>query len=656
MATTIEYLGREISKEGVMPGKKKIQAVLDMPYPRNVKQIRQFLGLASFFRKFVKNFSMIAEPLTRLTRKNVIWTWNAPQKQAFHQIQQALTSCPILAIYNPKLKTELHTDASSIGLGAMLLQFDSEGKQHVFSYFSKQTTCDQRQYHSYELETMAVVYALKYFRVYLLGIHFKVITDCNALRTTLSKRDLIPRIGRWWLEIQEYSFEIEYRAGKKMTHVDALSRNPIAGTDLEVEVFQIDLTEADWITAAQLQDEQISRIRKILANKIKNSDTKLYFNQYELKGNKLYRKLENGNNAWVVPRAARMQICRLCHDDSGHLGIEKVLQRIRENYWFAKMRKFVTKYVNACLNCMYYKRTSSKRECKLNPIEKYPIPFHTLHVDHVGPFVTSKKKNKYIFVIVDAFTKFTVVEPVHNQKSKHVIKVLTDLIYLFGVPTRIISDRGTAFTSQTFRIFCDTYGIKHILNAVATPRSNGQCERYNKTIVSALSTTAAGKDERDWDKYVKQVQSALNTSFNRGINSTPMTALIGYNSKHAAEATILNEVKDEIDRLDLEELRSKISDHIKEDQKKQKKRYDKTRRNATKYDEGDLVRILITSIPTTGASHKLDPKYKGPFRITKVIFNDRYEVEDLREGFKRKRTIVAADHIKKWISIQNEDD
>ena len=137
--------------------------------------------------------------------------------------------------------------------------------------------------------------------------------------------------------------------------------------------------------------------------------------------------------------------------------------------------------------------------------------------------------------------------------------------------------------TESFKIFCDTYGVKHILNAVATPRSNGQCERYNKTIVSALSTTVAGKDERDWDKYVKQVQSALNTkyekyvkqvqsalntSFNRGINSTPMKALIGYNSKHAAEATILNEVQDEIDRLDLEKLRCKISDHIREDQKK----------------------------------------------------------------------------------------
>lgn len=128
------------------------------------------------------------EPLTRLTRKNTVWTWHESQKQTFHQIQQALTSCPILAIYNPKLKIELHTDASSIDLAAMLLQFDANGEAHVVSYFSKQTTFDQRHYQSYELETMAVVYALKYFHVYLLGINFRIVTDCNALRTTLSKK------------------------------------------------------------------------------------------------------------------------------------------------------------------------------------------------------------------------------------------------------------------------------------------------------------------------------------------------------------------------------------------------------------------------------------------------------------------------------------
>lgn len=215
-----------------------------------------------------------------------------------------------------------------------------------------------------------------------------------------------------------------------------------------------------------------------------------------------------------------MQICRLYHDDAGHLGVEKTLERIKWNYWFANMRRFVGKYINECLNCAYYKHTAGKKQGKLHVIEKVSAPFHTLHIDHVGPFETSHKQNKFIFVSVD--TKFTIVEPVKSQKACYVIKILTDLIHLFGIPNRIVSDRGTAFTSQAFRLFCENYGIKHVLNAVATPRANSQCERYNKTIVQALATTMAGQDPRDWDTVLKQVQSALNTTFNKGINMTPM--------------------------------------------------------------------------------------------------------------------------------------
>jgi len=225
-AESIEYLGREISAQGVRPSRRKVEALERMEMPRSVKQIRQFLGLANFFRKFVENFATIVEPLTRLTRKDIPWSWGDAQERAFHTIKDKLTTRPVLTIFDPNRHTEVHTDASAIGIGAMLLQ-QVDGRMAVVSYYSRQNTADQRCYHSYELETMAVVLALRYFRVYLLGIKFKVVTDCNAVRSTFVKRDLLPRIGRWWLEVQEFTFDIEYRAGSKMAHADALSRNPI---------------------------------------------------------------------------------------------------------------------------------------------------------------------------------------------------------------------------------------------------------------------------------------------------------------------------------------------------------------------------------------------------------------------------------------------
>jgi transposase InsO family protein len=638
--TKIDYLGREV---GIRPGRAKIVAISNMVPPRTVKQVRQFLGLAGYFRKFVQNFSKVVEPLTKLTRKDVKWCWGSEQQGAFEQVKTALTSRPILAVFDSSLPTELHTDASSLAVGAVLLQTHPGGVQRVVAYFSKQTTVDQRHYHSYELETMAVVYALHHFRVYLLGLQFTVVTDCNALRTTFSKKDLIPRVGRWWLQVQEFTFDIKYKPGSRMPHVDALSRYPVT-----VDINKIDITEGDWILSAQLQDDKLTTIRKILETGVNNSETKQYFREYVLKNNKVYRKLPDGKRVWEVPRAARWQIVRLCHDQAGHLGIENTLQRIKMHYYFAGMRHFVTKYIKACLNCSYYKNCPGKKQGKLHPIEKT----HTLHLDHVGPFETSRRGNKFLLVLVDAFTKFTIIEPVKSTKVKPVVRTLQNIMCIFGVPSRLITDRGSAFTSRTFKIFCETYAIRHVLNAVATPRSNGQCERYNKTIVTMLATTSVESEGELWDTHVKNLQSALNTAFNKGINSTPVKALLGYQAKPVAEAKLLNSLQDTIDRVDLKELREGIKEHIADDQRKQKERYDKTRREAERYQVGDLVLILITSEPCTGSSKKLHPKFKGPFRVTRVLFNDRYEVEDLREGqHNRKQTVVAVDKMKRWIAL-----
>jgi transposase InsO family protein len=433
-----------------------------------------------------------------------------------------------------------------------------------------------------------------------------------------------------------------------MAHVDALSRYPCG----IAEINKVDITEGDWILAAQLQDDQLVRIRDILKANIRNNDTKQYFLEFQLKNDKIYRKLPDGKNLWLVPKTARWQILRLCHDKAGHPGIEYTMHRIQQNYWFAKMRRFVTKYVRACLNCSYYKNCTGKKQGRLHPIEKAAVQFHTLHVDHVGPFETSRTGNKFLFVVVDAFTKFTIIEAVRSQKAKVVIRALRSIMCIFGVPIRIVSDRGSAFTSRTFRIFCETYGIKHTLNAVATPRANGQCERYNQTIVNMLATSSVEAESDLWDTHVKELQSALNTSFNKGINTTPVQALFGYQARPIAEASLLNSLRNEMQRVDIQGLRDRIKDHITEDQRKQKPRYDKKRREATVFGKGELVLVLITSEKCTGTSRKLLPKFRGPFRVVRALYNDRYEVEDLREGRHKARTVVAVDKMKKWITIQ----
>lgn len=319
----------------------------------------------------------------------------------------------MLALYDPELKTEVHTDASKWGVGGILLQTQSNTTLRPVMYFSKQTTKEEQIYHSYELETMAVVFSSRTFRVYLIGIQFKVVTDCNAIRTTLSKRDLVPRIGRWWLSIQEYTFNVAYRPGHRISHADVLSRNPVM---TEITVGTVNVTNVDWVLSAQMTDERCKCLIEILNKTPSDKKEKNIHANFSLVDNRLNRNTEDGKK-WVVPKAARRQVVLYFHDGEGHMDLDKTVSVITKLYWFPSMRRYVKKYISCCLPCLYNKESGGKKPGLLHPIEKIAVPMDTIHIDHLGPFVKSKKKNMYLIVIVDAFTKFVFMKAVQSTKT-----------------------------------------------------------------------------------------------------------------------------------------------------------------------------------------------------------------------------------------------
>lgn len=196
----------------------------------------------------------------------------------------------------------------------------------------------------YELETLAVVESLKRFRIYFTGIPVKVITDCAALRTTLVKKDLIPRIARWWLTIQDFDLNIEYRPGERMRHVDALSRNP-----LECEVRMIE--NSDWLLTLQMQDEHTQNILTQLRQGIDNPDIT---SNYSVKDGVLYRKTLTGER-FVIPKLAKYGLLQKHHDQIGHPGFSKCEQAIKAQFWFPGMTRFIRKHIQSCLQCAYGK-------------------------------------------------------------------------------------------------------------------------------------------------------------------------------------------------------------------------------------------------------------------------------------------------------------
>ncbi|XP_028165519.1 uncharacterized protein LOC114356506 [Ostrinia furnacalis] len=657
---SIEFLGFEISKEGIKPGLQKVQAVSRFSTPTNPHDVRRFLGLSSFFRRFVKGFALIARPLTSLLKKDTPWRWTSEEDEAFETLKSHLIKRPVLALYDHAAETQLHTDASKVGLAGILLQRSSSSEPwRPVAYYSRQTTIDEQKLHSFELETLAVVSSLAKFRVYLLGIKFTIVTDCNALRSTFTKRDLVPRISRWWIQFLEFDCEIEYRAGEKMAHVDALSRNPI--DEKEVETHTLDILAVnieDWVTTVQSSDAEIKIIKEILQDPSTAKVASIH-KEYKLKNGRVFRIINENTIRWVVPRGVRWQLLKANHDDVGHFGFEKTLERLRSYYWFPKMRRFTKKYVAACLECAHHKIPSGAKEGELHPIPKIDVPFHTIHADHLGPFVRSKHKNSYLLVIVDSFTKYVNLTPVRSTKSKESIKVFKNYFSYFGTPTRLITDRGTSFTSKKFKSFVSKLGIKHILNSVATPRANGQVERYNRTILSSLSTMSHGKGPEKWDDYVQDVQVGINSTVHEVTKKSPTELLFGRKVNNPSQGVLSDVIDDvgggSIDQS-LHEVREQAKSMIDRNQEQNKERFDRRRKRVTKYKEGDLVRVIRAITGGTGQSKKLEPKCQGPYRIKKILPHDRFVIEDtpLTKKGRRYENTVSIDKIFPWLSFDND--
>lgn len=409
-----------------------------------------------------------------------------------------------------KRRHEIHTDASSIGLAGILLQMEDDEMLHPVMYFSRQTTPAESAYASHELEVLAIVESLERFKSYVLGKAFTVVTDCAAVATTKASKALVPRIARWWLRIMEYDFQLVHRPGAQMAHVDALSRAPVEDArDAMVvteQLMRVDVTADDWVATMQMQDPSLRRIIDVLNGHAKADDERQLQTDYVVRGCRLYRKVGD-TLRWAVPNAVRWRVVKSAHDDRGHFGLEKT--------WFKRMRKYVQSYLDACVECAYNKRRGGGAEGQLHVTKTIAIPFRTVHIDHLGPFPRSSKGNQYVVAIVDSFSKYVVVKAVRTTDSRAVTVMLSELSRFFGQPTRIVSDRGTAYSSKCFAAYCDTHAIQHIQNAVRTPRANGQVERVNALIATYLRTST--EDEKKWDDALPKFQWVMNSHSNNTI-------------------------------------------------------------------------------------------------------------------------------------------
>lgn len=626
----LEYLGREISGEGIRPGMRKVEALVRSPTPSTIKQVRQLMGLAGYFRKFIPEFATRTACITKLTRSNEPFSWNEEQESARKYIIERLTSRPLLNVFDPELPTELHTDASCIGYGGVLLQ-KLDGNLRVIGYYSKNTNKYEEKYHSYELETLAVVNSMKHFRVYLLGIHFTLVTDCNAIKSTATKKDILPRVARWWAYMQDFTFDIVYKKGSSLPHVDFLSRNPAVIRRLTAH--------DNWLYVEQRGNNEVKK----LINEWKEGS--LDKTRYTVKNNILHYIIPTANGPIAkpfVPRHSRLGLLRIFHDEQCHVGIDKTLESIQRHFWFPRMRYFVAKYVQHCLVCAVKKTRSGPLQGFITNVEKPTEPMNVIHADCLGPLETTAEGYKHVLVLIDAFTKYCVLLPLKTVKAEETRVAFQLFISLFGTPKQIIMDAGKNFKNLSLPEYLDSVGINYHYTTPDVHRSNGQVERYMRTIMNLLRIETKVKSE--WASALWKIQLVLNTTVQKSIKTTPLKALIGVEGSTPLIQSILTNISTDLQpirnlQLDRKRIQTNLSTSVQNNIKGNEKR-----RNNKNFKVGDFVLMHRDDRMHQG---KLKYEFQGPFEIISITSEGRYEI---RRVGKSLLTKAAKEQLRMWPS------
>lgn len=489
---------------------------------------------------------------------------------------------------------------------------------------------------------MAIIKALKKFRVYLIGILFTIVTDCRAFTATMQKKDLCVRVARWALLLEEFNYKIEHRPGKNTRHVDALSRNPIPECNI-VETRESGITAR--LAKAQASDSDIKKVLdQVELGRVDG---------YAVRGGLLFKEV-SGNLCIVVPRSMQKQIIRQAHE-KGHFSVAKTKVLLNNDFWIPNVEAKIEKVIRNCIACILAERKQGKQQGFLNPIAKGEHPLDTYHVDHIGPLPSTKKNYRHILVVIDAFSKFVWLYATKTTSTNEVLDRLVKQSFVLGNPRRIISDQGTAFTSKDFADYCKKEGIEQVLITVGIPRANGQAERVNRILIPLLTKLANPKRE-DWHKHLAFVQQCINTTLNRSIGTDPFHLLFGVHARLQDDLEIRELLEKEFVEAykdEREQLREQAKENIAKIQRENKQTFNKNRVAALKYRDNELVAIKRTQM---GPGLKFANKYLGPYRVIQVLRNDRYVVQREGEHEGPLKTSTAADCMKPWICNETDYD
>ena len=666
----VEFLGHHVGRDGLRMMDDKIQAVRDWPTPTKVAHVRSFLGTAGYYRKFIKDFSKLASPLSELTHNDVSFTWGDTQATAFQSLKDAMQRHPVLILPDPKLPFVVHTDASGFAVGAVLMQDQGKGLQPI-AYLSKKMQPAETRYPTHEQELLAIICALKSWRPYLYGAKFTVMTDHKSLHDFKTQPRLSGRQTRWKDVIAEYNFEIEYVEGKSNVVADGLSRRVDHQHSSQLLVMLHCAPAATFAPASTPASSSIpasssssssssalptpaplrlSAVSSLLLDihlayrsdpayvaLLRRSPTALAKLNLRVERSYLYYK---DSNRLYIPNdlALKTRILHECHDaaTSSHLGKDKTIEQVTRRFYWPRMHDEISRYVVSCDSCQ---RNKPSHQATMGLSQPLPIPdrpWQQVSMDLITQLPRSHRGNDAIVVFVDKFTKMvhyvatttTVTAP---QLAKLFVR---EVVRHHGVPESILSDRDPRFTAHFWRSLWAQLGTKLTMSTAYHPQTDGQTERANRTLEEGLRHYVNLR-QTDWDDHLDAQEIAVNNSKHASTGFTPFYINSGQEIHlpldQAMQRANLNKNPDSAQRIrDLHTMHEAAKKNLLKAQQRQSHYSDQHRREAT-FKVGDRVLLSTDHLTLTGRHSKLTPKflykYIGPFQITRVVNPNAYELE-----------------------------
>ncbi|XP_078472915.1 LOW QUALITY PROTEIN: uncharacterized protein LOC144734543 [Lampetra planeri] len=540
----VGYLGHRVSEAGVSTDPEKVRAVVDWPRPRNLTEIRSFLGLATYYRRFVKGFSEIARPLTQLTSPKNPYQWSEACQTAFTILKDHLTHTPTLAF--PDFTTDfiLDTDACSSGLGAVLSQVQG-GTERVIAYASRTLSGAELNYCVTRQELYAVIFACKQFRPYLYGRKCRVRTDHYALQFLLTFKEPRGQMARWLAQLQEYNLQIEYRAGRTHANADALSRRPAVRAETREGRIQEDVgcafpgLDDEQLRQTQQRDPDLAAVEAALRERkdaLPGPWSGLYARLCVENG--VVRELADAGQPGCicVPAHVRPQLLRLVHDHplGGHDGERRTRETLRRQYLWPKLAQDVAAWVQGCRACQQCGQKPARYQVPLRPF-RVSQTNQLVGIDLQGPFPRSHRGNRYILVAVEYFTRYPRAVAIPDKTALVVARAFVENYVLkCGIPERVITDQGSEFEAELFQALCREFGIQKDRTTAYHPQANGMVERMNQTLAGKLKRMAAA-NQQDWDEHLPYALFAYTTAVHTSTGQTPFLMMFGRESRLPAD-------------------------------------------------------------------------------------------------------------------------